>query len=713
MAVFLLQDNAAESHREILQSSPVRMLGKRCFPEPGSQGWALAIHAVLCLHDDGQGVRGHRLGIETRIENAATPWLEPGDVEKALANPVVELRAHLLKPGFSGLHSHPLRRPGQAKARVAVENNRQMRVEADHAAVKVIDQGTACFAGGPLDGPRGVDEAVTDDDCPAREGRADCLFQVVASCGSKEKDLSLGRPSPRIPFDKQTPDILRTRGSARLPGMDHIEAKGAERLDDIARTAGLSAPLDTFERDEHGIPFGSSRFVKKDPSIFRKILRKSNMRFGEMGMQFSQDQEEALTRLSAGESLFLTGGAGTGKSQVFREFLRRNPQNPVIRLASTGQAAQLIEGQTVHAFFRLPPAIHRPGQAEVPASLQSMLRRTRHILIDEISMLRIDVFQAVVDRLRACRRGPGPFGGYQLVVVGDFAQLPPVLTDVERQPVAHYYGRDALYAFQSEAWQGLGRAELTTLHRQSKDREFAVWLNKMRHGDVPDLSLINARVGAKIPGAVQLVATNKAAQAINDRAMDRLPGAPVVVEGRARGAFSDREMRVPRNLALKRGSRVILCANNQAEGYVNGSTGTLTEIGRGRDGLPVAKVVLDDSRLVTVRSHTWEASEYRVQLREAGFLRAVTGTYTQLPILPGWAITIHRSQGMSMPRVHIDPDGIFEAGQAYVALSRATSLKGLTLQSALRPRDVLYDKRVRSLLSVPVLPGQEEPCPSP
>lgn len=428
-------------------------------------------------------------------------------------------------------------------------------------------------------------------------------------------------------------------------------------------------------------------------------------------MQFSRDQEEALTRLSSGESLFLTGGAGTGKSQTFREFLRRNPHKPVVRLASTGQAAQLIEGQTVHAFFRLPPSIHQPGEVDVHPGLQNLLRRTRHILIDEISMLRIDVFQAVVDRLRACRCGPGPFGGYQLVAVGDFAQLPPVLPEAEKKPIAHYYGKDRLYAFQSEAWQGFGVAELTTLHRQSKDLDFALWLNKLRHGELPDLDLVNAQVGETLTGAVQLVATNKAAQIINERAMERLPGTPVVIEGRSAGKVSDREMRVPRELALKRGARVILCANNQSEGYVNGSTGTLADLRRGRDGRPTARVALDDGRLVTVTSHTWETSEYRPHEREAGFFRAVTGKYNQLPILPGWAITIHRAQGMSMPRVHVDPSGIFEAGQAYVALSRATSLKGLTLQSPLLPRHVRFDDRIKGLLSAPAHPGKEEPCP--
>lgn len=417
-------------------------------------------------------------------------------------------------------------------------------------------------------------------------------------------------------------------------------------------------------------------------------------------MQLSEDQEDAVTRLEMGESLFLTGGAGTGKSATIQEFLRRRPSLPVARLASTGAAAQLIGGQTVHSFFRLPPAIHIPGRVDIPAGVQRSLRGARIILIDEISMLRIDAFQAILDRLRGCRKGPGPFAGFQLVVVGDFAQLPPVMTESERDVVAHHYGDGALFAFQSPAWDALGRAELTTIHRQAEDLSFARWLDGMRRGETPDIRLVNDRVGASSDEAVKLVATNKAAGAINDREMARLPGDFIHLEGRSGGAFSERDMRVPMHLSLKVGARVILCANNAQNGYVNGSTGRLVRCGLDASKKAFAHVRLDGGRLVNVVPHAWESVAYVAGgAGSAPFTRQVTGAYRQLPILPGWAITIHRSQGMSIPKVHVDPRGIFEAGQAYVALSRATSLAGLTLEAPLEPRHVMIDPRVTGFIS--------------
>ncbi|MCE6959633.1 AAA family ATPase [Cereibacter sphaeroides] len=431
-------------------------------------------------------------------------------------------------------------------------------------------------------------------------------------------------------------------------------------------------------------------------------------------MDLSPDQKNAVTRLEAGESLFLTGGAGTGKSETIRAFLERNPTRPIIRLASTGAAAQLIGGQTVHSFFRLPFSIHMPGPVEVSKKTLAVLRRTSTILIDEISMLRIDVFQAVVDRLMSARRGPGPFGGYQLVAVGDFAQLPPVMPWSEKQAVEHGYGRGALYAFQAKTWKDFGMAELTTVHRQAGDRPFAEWLGRLRLGEIPDLDMVNGRVREALPGAVKLVAINRMAQEINDREMAALPGDWATNEGRVSGAFSERDMRVPVQLALKPGARVILCANNMLAGYVNGSTGQLLELGRDEEGRTRARVRLDTGRVVSVTPFCWEASAYAPHAGAAGFSRIVTGTYTQLPILPGWAITIHRSQGMSIPRVHIDPTGIFEAGQAYVALSRATSLSGLTLATEVRPEDVLSDPRIRPMLSTRIRPTREdEPAPAP
>lgn len=413
-------------------------------------------------------------------------------------------------------------------------------------------------------------------------------------------------------------------------------------------------------------------------------------------MKLSEDQGLALEAMERGESVFLTGGAGTGKTALVNEFVRRKAGKSIARLASTGAAAQLIGGQTLHSFFGLGIDIHMPHNTRVPERLKQKIKATKTFIIEEISMARIDHFQAIRDRLFGSAKGYGPFAGYQLIVVGDFAQLPPVLPEAEMKVIEELYGEGSQYAFQSRYWAGLGRHELTTVHRQAADREFAGWLNVMRSGEIPDLDYINARIGAADGAATHLVATNRAADVVNADAMARLPGGHYKIEGEVRNNFSDRNMRVPTVLRLKPGSRVIICANNPQQGYVNGSTGVLVNCSRAEDGKPVATVNLDDGRQVRVVQAVWENVSYG--LGPDGIQKNTLGAYRQLPLMPGWAITIHRAQGMSLDRLHVDPRGIFEAGQAYVALSRATSLRGLSLAAEIRPEHLIINERVRGFM---------------
>ncbi|MCW3782944.1 ATP-dependent DNA helicase [Defluviimonas salinarum] len=416
-------------------------------------------------------------------------------------------------------------------------------------------------------------------------------------------------------------------------------------------------------------------------------------------MRFSEDQEEALSRMDAGESLFLTGGAGTGKSATIEEFVRRHPRRPIARLASTGAAAQLIGGQTVHSFFQVGANIHRPHELRMPDRLRQKIKCFQTLIIDEISMLRIDTFQAVRDRLYGAARGFGDFAGYQLIVVGDFAQLPPVITETELPAISHLYGESNQFAFQSRYWPGLKTQVLNTNHRQSEDRDFARWLEEMRKGRIPDLDWINTRVCPPLEGATHLVSTNRAAQEINARAMAALPGGHYRIEGRLTGSFAERDARVPQELILKPGARVIICANDLQAGYANGSTGTLLSCSRDGSRKPIAHVRLDNGTEVQVKQHFWESVEFLPGSNGQAFERHVRGGYHQLPLLPGWAITIHRSQGMSIDRLHVDPRGIFEAGQAYVALSRATRVSGLSLAAPLLDKHVLIDERVSTFLA--------------
>lgn len=413
-------------------------------------------------------------------------------------------------------------------------------------------------------------------------------------------------------------------------------------------------------------------------------------------MQLTEEQEAALARLEAGESIFLTGGAGTGKTSVINEFIRRNPERGIVRLGTTGGAAQLINGQTLHRFFRLGGRIHTPYDLTMPGGLARKIRAAKCVIVEEISMARIDHFQVIRDRLLGAPRGIGDFGAHQLVVVGDFSQLPPVVTPTEIKPLEKLYGEDKHFAFQNRYWKHLQHIELREIHRQSVDDGLAAWLNQLRTGRAPDLDYINARVGAPPAGATHLVATNKAAQAINGLHMERLPAGRYRIEGKVAGAFPEAEMRVPPLLLLKPGSQVIICANDPENAYVNGSTGVLQRCERDNKGAPVAVVELHNGKQVKVRQYSWEAVAYDVEAKEVA--RRVTGTYQQLPLLPGWAITMHRAQGMSIDTLHVDPRNCFTSGQAYVALSRATSLAGLTLEAPLREEHVMLDERVRAFM---------------
>lgn len=422
------------------------------------------------------------------------------------------------------------------------------------------------------------------------------------------------------------------------------------------------------------------------------------MRKTVINMKFSPEQEAALDLLEDGESVFLTGGAGAGKTALINEFIRRNPNRAIAQLGTTGNAAQLVGGQTMHSFFGLGSRIHRPHELRMDDRVKARIRMTRCIIVEEISMARIDHFQAIRDRLYGAPRGFGDFAGYQLIVVGDFGQLPPVIPSAEASALEQLYGSGKQFAFQNRYWKHLKRVELKTVHRQANDGDFAGWLNLLREGKSPDLGVINARVGPAPDGATHLVATNAAANGINAEAMERLPGGRYRIEGETKDVFQERSMRVPRVMFLKPGARVIICANDLQAGYANGSSGTLLRCERDARGKPQAIVQIDDGKEVTVRQHQWD-NAYYAPGSDGTLERRVSGTYRQLPLLPGWAITIHRSQGMSIDNLHVDTRGSFAPGQAYVALSRATSLAGLTLAAPLQEKHIMYDDRVRAFMA--------------
>ncbi len=222
-------------------------------------------------------------------------------------------------------------------------------------------------------------------------------------------------------------------------------------------------------------------------------------------MELDPDQKHALAQLEAGESIFLTGGAGAGKSEVLKRFLRSRPD--AVSMASTAAAAHLIGGTTVHRFFGFPIGVMEPGGQAHPA-IRQRLTKAPVLVFDEVSMLRIDLLQGIRDRLFSAARGYGDWAGYQVVMTGDFAQLPPVVTDREKPALEGLYGQENVFAFQSPVWGNLKPCTLTHLHRQADDLAFAELLKTMREGRIPDLSMLDARVapprqGCHPPGGLE------------------------------------------------------------------------------------------------------------------------------------------------------------------------------------------------------------------
>lgn len=408
---------------------------------------------------------------------------------------------------------------------------------------------------------------------------------------------------------------------------------------------------------------------------------------------WSNDQKAALDALKTGRSAFITGGAGTGKSTLIHEYCKGRK---IAKLATTGAASVLIGGQTVHSFFGIRPQIHVPGSVKnhkVEVSHKALAKAASFdgILIDEVSMLRVDMFQCVIEMMGIAKsiRGGKPF---QLICVGDFAQLSPVVTNEEKRVLREMYG-DAVFAFEHSAWDSLDRHELSVIHRQSADSDYAKWLSGVRRGWVGDMSLINSRVGTPHEDSILLVPTNAAAEHINTTKMNELRGSEVCVRGKIRGEFNPKNLRVPESYVLRKGARVIICKNKKTAGYVNGSTGIITKIGYAKNGKMFANVDLDSGKSVTVDEAVWEQISYERGV-SGEYEAVVKGTYTQMPLLPGWAITIHRSQGMSLDAVHVEPKGLFTTGQAYVALSRATSIEGLTLETPVMAEDLYLNPKV-------------------
>ena len=399
--------------------------------------------------------------------------------------------------------------------------------------------------------------------------------------------------------------------------------------------------------------------------------------------------KQALEQIQQGGNLFITGKAGTGKTTLLRYHCAHTTPRPVV-LAPTGVAALNIGGQTVHSFFSFSIDV-------TPQKIQNRKIRPRYpkiypklktLIIDEASMLRADLLDCMDVFLRIYGPNTSPFGGVQMIFVGDLYQLPPVVKGQEREIFSSHY--DSPYFYSAHAFPQLN-IQLIQLHQvyRQHDAHFIGILNRIRNGtSTPqDINDLNQRCQPPTH-SISLTATNRQADNINNEHLSQLPTQLHTSEAEIKGDFGKEYYPTATTLNFKDSAQIMMLNNDQEQRWVNGTIGTIITT----DPL---QIQLQNGNTVEVNPHTWEV--FKVFLKNKTITTEAVGSFIQYPFRLAWAITIHKSQGLTFDNINVS-SGIFTPGQLYVALSRCTTLTGITLQKPLSPGHIRVDHRVKQFL---------------
>lgn len=399
--------------------------------------------------------------------------------------------------------------------------------------------------------------------------------------------------------------------------------------------------------------------------------------------------------------IFITGRAGTGKTTLLRYFANRTAQDTVV-LAPTGIAALNVRGQTIHSFFRLQPTNLLDLDALSPLP-KRIVDHFDTIIIDEASMLRADLFDAMDHILRISAHSDLPFGGKKIILFGDLFQLPPVEENADSGLADAFAERYASpYFFEARVLREipLETFELKRIFRQQQDVPFMQLLNQIRDGHItqPELDAwLNTHITATSPDRIEnsviLAPTNANVAWRNRYYLDRLPDKEFVYHAKVEKNFS-RTLPAEEELHLKKGAKIMMLVNETKNKYwVNGDVGTVYDLGE-----DFVQVELH-GEVYEIAPYIWEQTRYEYNAATKKLEGNIIGTFTQYPLKLAWAITIHKSQGLTFENIYLDIGrGAFATGQTYVALSRCRSLKGVHLKREIKTSDVRCDRRVQEFI---------------